>query len=465
MTDWFPPFVMDDYQVEGRDFLANNGRTFTMLPVGAGKTSVVLSAARELDVMSMNVLCSGNALWAWYRQAHQWLPKEMTDRCIVMEHMNAEQRARAWNDPYWRLRIAKVGTFRVDYDRISTVPTLVVGDECQKWLRKRTSKTAEQIVEYFNATKYAALTSGTGISRGRQDFYPALQALRPKRFKSYWRFVNQYMYTVRGQFGMEILGPRNTDSFREVTADTIFRPKSPVVLPEILRDRLYVEMTDAQANMYNSLKEQMYYYLSSGELLLTQNTLSLLTRARQVLCCPKILDPGINTCGAGIEGVLDHMEEDSDRQHCVWFTPFVDAIPYMQQALHAKGYEHQVVFQHGMDMSDIGEREEIFRSNPKCVAICSTMYAQSYELETGNPAYHIGYSFNPDDNEQAEGRLRRRTTLRNAINSFYVFNVGTLDERGLDILGRKYLNTRVDVRDAHGLRDLLDTQKVTNYSH
>lgn len=458
MSDWKPPFVMDDYQVEGRDFLANNGRTFTMLPVGAGKTCVVLSAARELGIKTLTVLCSGNALWTWYRQCHEWLPPEITSRTCVIEKMNVEQRKRAWNDPYHRLIIGKVGTFRRDYEHIGSVPTMVAGDECQKFLRNRARVTTQNIVEYFNATKYAALTSGTGISRGRQDFYPALQALRPDRFKSYWRYVNQYMYTNRSPFGMEILGPRNTPQFREVTADTIFRPKSAVILPEIIRSRLSVEMHPIQAKMYNELKERMFVYLESGELLLTQNTLALVTRLRQILCCPKILDPSIPTYGAGIENALDHMDEEDDRVHCVWFTPFTDAIPYMREALMKAGHPEPVIFRHGMDMYELAEAEERYRNNPKCQAICSIMYAQSYELETGNPAYFIGYSFNPDDNEQGEGRLRRKTTQRNSINSYYLHNLNTYDDRCLDILGRKTLNTRVDVSDAHGLKYILGVE-------
>lgn len=455
--EWSDPFELADYQQEGESFLIENGRTFIALPVGAGKTCIPLKASRAMDVSSITVLCLGNSLWTWYRQIKQWRPD--LGEPIVIEKMTPQKRIQVWNDPRIKVIIAKVGTFRQDYDKIKFSPTMMIADECQKYMRNRNSKIAQMVIEYAEVCKYAVFTTGTGVSRGRQEFFPALQALRPGRFTSYWRFVNQFCHTHRGQFGMEILGPRNTEQFRERTADTVFRPSCPVILPEIARQSLYCEMTPVQAKFYQQLSTEMWAHINGGEsLLVTQNVLALCTRLRQILTCPKILDPSLPEYGGGIEAALDHMAEEDDRSHCVWFTPFVDAIPYMQERLALAGRHQTVVFQHGMDMEDLKNAEATFRAEPDCVAICSIMFSQSFELESGNPAYFIGYSFNPDDNEQAEGRLRRKTTQRSTINSYYLHNMGTYDDRVLDVLSRKTLNTRVDVRDMHAIHKILDTQ-------
>jgi hypothetical protein len=295
-------------------------------------------------------------------------------------------------------------------------------------------------------------TTGTGVSRGRQDFYPALQALRLKRFKSYWRFVNTFTFVTRTPFGFDIGGARNTQQFRNETADTILRLSQPITgLPEIIRQPFPVEMTPVQAKMYRGMADDMYLFLEQGGLVAASNTLVQLTRLRQLLICPKIIDPNCKSYGGGIEGILDHMDEEEDRRHSVIFTPFTDAIPYISEAFKAKGYGKQIIFQRGMDSNDLINAENYFRGNPDSIAIVSLMFAQSFELETGNPAYFLGYSFDPTDNEQGEGRLRRKTTSRKYVNAYYTQNLGTYDEKMLDIVNRKTLNTRIDVNDMHAL--------------
>lgn len=453
---WVDPFEPDDYQNEGVDFFIKYGRMLCALPVGSGKSCIPLKASRSMDVKSITIICSGNALYTWVRQVTLWRP-DLAQAMVVVEHMNKAQRKAVWDQPLWKVVIITAKTFQRDFDDglIHNVPTLAIGDECQKFMRRNGSKTSDAVITYFSATKYAAFLTGTGASRGRQEFFPVLRALRPTQFTSYWRFVSQWCYTHRGPFGTEIAGPKDTPKFREVTANTIFRPSTTPKLPPISRSAIPVEMTALQAKLYHALANDMMAIMGSGQILMTPNTLALTTRLRQVLVCPKILDPEIKTYGAGLEAILDHIAEDDGRQHSVVFTPFVDAIPFIQERLRIAGITDHIIFQHGMDSNALKEGEEAFRERPGSIAIVSILFAQSFELETGQGAYFLGHSFNPDDNEQAEGRLRRKTTKLDSVPAYYVQNLGTYDERSLSILDRKTLNTRVDIRDLHGLRWLI----------
>lgn len=460
------PFEPRDYQIEGIAHLLRYRRALIPLPGGTGKSYIPMKASKELKVGSITILCSGNALYTWVKNITLHRP-DLLDSTVVIENMTPARRHQIWKDPKVKVIIAKARSFHYDWPHVTLAPSLLILDEPQKFMRKRLgnskkpSPTIQAIHEYAQQIPNVAVLTGSPESKGRQDLFPILQLLHPYKYPSYWRYVNQYLQVVRGPFGMEIEGPINTHKFREYTNSEIYRPSLPITgLPPIIRQTLPIEMQPKQRELYNTLLREMFIYKEDGSLLMTSNILAKVTRLRQILCCPKIIDPQFPEYGAGIEATLDHMAEDPDsRSHAVWFTPFTDAIPFMQERLKNEGYRKQVIFRHGMSSNDMKECEEFFRANPDSVAICSILFAQSYELETGNPGYFIGYSFDPEDNKQSEWRLRRLTTTNAFVNCYYLHNLNTYDDRQLTILSDKTLNTRVDMQDMHNLQKLLTPEQ------
>jgi len=278
--------------------------------------------------------------------------------------------------------------------------------------------------------------------------------LYPKIYTSFWKFVAQFCEVDRAQFGVQIGAPKNTEQFRTLTRNHIFRPSKPITgMPKVVRQVIPVEMDSKQEVAYKQLKEQMYLELESGNLVITQNILSQIIRLRQITCCPAILDPQLGY-GTSICTVLDHMEEDSIRKHCIWYTPYVGAISYMRDALFHAGYKKQVIFQAGMSMEELRDAEETFRSDMATQAICSISFAQSYELETASVGYFIGYDWDPVLNIQSEGRAKRGTYKFDFINMYYMLVLGTYDEKVLAGLSTKTVNTLVDMNDIQVIKTI-----------
>jgi len=445
------------HQPEAIEHLTTYKKCILPLIMGTGKTPIALLTHKRAKAFPLLILCSGNALYTWWKHIKQYYPEYLPYTRIVEKDV-ASAREAIWNDPTAEIIIAKAKTFLYDrkHGLCRRYFKAIVCDEFHRYLRKRGSQMFHLLKEYAAQAQYFWFLSGTPIWKGRQDYWPLLHILNPQKFSSYWRFVDKFCHVVRGQFGMEILGPRNTEAFRELTKGEIFRPSQPIKLPAIVRQTLPVEMYPAQAKAYNQIKDEMLLELVDGGLMVTSHLLAQITRLRQLCCCPAILDPKLGY-GAGVLAVLDHMEEAEDRQHCVWFTPFVDAIPHMQKALRMAGYEKTVVFQSGMSMRDLEEAEVSFRLDRETIAIVSIQYAQSFELETGNPGYFIGYDWYPGTNAQAEGRQRRKTRNEDdSINMFYVQNLGTYDDKMLEDLSMNTLNTQVDMNDARAIKNILN---------
>ena len=449
-------FQPREFQDEAVEFIVNNKRVLIPLPTGTGKTYIMLRGAYKLGCETYVILCSGNALYTWKKNIAKHIP-ELLPHTAVVGKMSKEGRQALYNDPNIKVLIIKFKTFAYDATIMERSPDIVLGDECHKFLRNHRSPQYKSIEKLCRRADYAVFGSATPVSKGRQQYWPVLHIINRKKFSSYWKFVGEFLHINRGQFGMDILGPKNTLAFFDRVKTHIFKPSAPIKgLPPIVRSTLPVQMTSKQLRAYKIFADQMYIMLSSGEMLISNNILAQLMRLRQLLCCPAILDPALGL-GAGIETVIDHMKEVENRKHCVWFSPFTAAMPFMENALRDIGYKNVIRFQGGMEVDELETAEVAFREDPDSIAICSIMYSQSFELETGNPAYFIGYDWDPYNNEQAEGRLRRMTTKREHVDSFYAHCLGTVDDRLLEVCGQKVSNTRVDMQNFQAIQKVFLT--------
>lgn len=458
MTWQAGPFEPLPFQNEAVEHCVKWGRVLIPLPTGTGKTYIALKGGTELQAKRILVLCSGNALFTWKKNFLLHRP-DLADQIAVISKMSAAERIVAYRTK--NVIVMRVKTFA--YDKLEDYSfDLIIGDECHKYMRSHKSLQFKTIEKICKRTRWLIFLSATPVSKGRQEYWPLLNVCRPKEFKSYWGFVSRYLIVMQGQFSKEIVGPQNTIAFREAVKSICFIAQSPITgLPKIVRSTIPIEMESRQERFYRQFEEDMFIEKSDGGILMASTILAKITRLRQLLCCPAIIDPALGL-GAGILAILDHMAEDPEkRHHCVWFTPFIDAIPFMRYALRDAGYLSVVAFQSGMELDELQEAEMHFRENDSAVAICSIMYAQSYELETGYPAYFCGYSWDPYDNMQGEGRLARLTTKRDHINSYYIQNMNTVDDRLLIVNGHKVSNTKIDMRNIPVIKTLFGPKDST----
>lgn len=442
------------YQHEAAEFLVQRKRIALGDPPGTGKTLSTLMGLQRLGALNKGlvVLAPTNALFTWRNELSKWYGDVVEDPIHVV-HGIASKRAKLWASS--GIHITTYESFQNDVAK-GLVPTPLVNalvlDEIHRKIRRRKTKRFEFFKQYLQHARIVALLSGTLVRDGAQDLWPILHMLAPREFPSYWAFVREHCFVEDTPWGgPDIIGVRDKEKLKRVIASRVmYRPKR-VLLPELppkTRQPLLVEMQPKQRKMYETLERDMWLQLTGGAgMVLAPTPLSVLTRLRQVLICPRILDQAPSVpYGAGIETILDHVEE-RDEGHFVVFTPFTKAIPHLAEYLKRRLLLPEVfVFQGGMKPEEVARNERVFKTS-EGVAIISIDFAQSFNLETCSLGYFLGYSYNPDDNIQAEDRLWRMTSQR-GVNIYYLQHRGTIEEHILrGIIDGKFRSSEDVLKD------------------
>ena len=192
--------------------------------------------------------------------------------------------------------------------------------------------------------------------------------------------------------------------------------------PEGLRVPIDAFMTPQQDRIYQDLTEDMIAILETGEMIVAPSPMGILLKLRQLLCCPRILDPDLGM-GGGFELILERLE---DEPHVVIFVPFRLACVFVCDALREKGYDVDIL-RGGTSPEELMDITEKFRQE-KSIIVCTIAYAESFDLETCATSYFLGYDFNIDPNRQAEGRTQRAISEHKFVTWNYIRHRGTVDD-------------------------------------
>jgi hypothetical protein len=162
-------------------------------------------------------------------------------------------------------------------------------------------------------------------------------------------------------------------------------------------------MSKQQHEILNQLQADMIVELGE-KMIVTPNALALLTRCLQIAVSPRLLFPEADL-GGPIEWLRDRVAEDP---HTVIFCPFKAGLSVMEDALIRDNYPPKEIFElkGGTSPEDINERVAAWKAC-RGVMLCTIDFAQSFDLDTTDTAYMLGFDWDPNDNYQAEGRLRR----------------------------------------------------------
>lgn len=454
MNQLEPEFV---YQGFVRQKVVRKGRTAVIAVPGAGKTRPIIDALVELGLVngglgtmfpkgSILVMCSGPAVATWKRQIPQWANIEgLEDRIYIVKGSAVKRRA------MWLHASVKPGIFIInfsifwrDYKTIKTLRwAAIIADEYHKAMRSRKSATYGYFKSMTLHSDVMILATGSIISKDPTSMFTAFQLVAPKVFTSYWKFVETYCIVNASQFGTEILGVKNVEALHAIM-DRYFAyvPEDVIAdqLPEGLRTVMDVEMDDEQEEIYQGLAQEMIGMMEEGDVMIIASTvLSQLIKLRQLLCCPRALDPSLGM-GAGFEAIMDTLE---DEPHIVIFVPFRDACTEITKELCARGYDAHAI------MGGIGNEEQdkevrYFREH-QSIIVCTIAYAESFDLETCKNSFFLGYS-HLDANKQAEGRTRRAISAHEFVKWRYIKYDRTIDEVALLNLQQSAANVRKIMR-------------------
>lgn len=413
-------------------------RTAVIAPPGAGKTRPVIEGLDELGCFekSMLIICSGPAIPAWFRQIPLWLDApEVRDEIFVVQGNRAD-RMDMWQQAAQFERgiyITNFNLFYRDFGAIQATPwNTVVADEYHKVMRSHQAvntktgkaKTFGLFKRLTRHTPNLVLTTGSLMRRDASSMFTAFQSIAPKTFTSYWRYVNQFCFVDDTGFGKRVGGVRNAQQLRDMMDRFFAYIPSEVVadqLPEGRRLPIMVDLTKEQFSIYKDIEHEMMAEVGDT-IIVTPTIFSKITRLRQLLCCPKILDPSLGM-GAGYEAIVDRLDQ---QDHVAIFVPFRPACDYIAEDLKKKGYKNVFILRGGVDHVEQAKLTQQFRET-RGIVVGTIQYAESFDLETCDTSYFLGYDLTVDQNEQAEGRTRRAISEHKFVTWNYIKTDTSID--------------------------------------
>lgn len=414
---------------------------------GMGKTVVYLSVGLHGEPEHVIVICPTNAMAAQRREILRHFPF-YADKFVIVRGQS-HQRHKQWRTPNARIFICTMATFQSDIGKRtlrrgsdatseSIVPAWVHSssgldslhiDEFHKYIRRR-SKTWEALKGL--QPQRLIPDSGSPVSSGPHELWPALHLVDRKKWSSYWRYVETFCDTIEGWGGRgkEILGPKNVEAWRNAIApDVFYRKKDPRDYPPKSRFLVDVELPDWQRKLHDDLRDKLIAISEDSDAIIVAKTkLDALYRARIGLICPKALDESFDV-GAGIEFIADDAE---DLDHFVVTTPFRAPVPHLKDYLESKGRKVWILMGGlGIDPDTQDRIINEFESQGGAL-IQTTKYATSYEFINGpEHNYCLGYEYDPEDNKQAEDRFQRLSSTRPSFH-WYLRFLNTYDEDLID---------------------------------
>jgi len=433
------------FQVEDAEFGAAQGSIVWGHRTGLGKTFISLMAlSKWKDANKILIVGTLSSMAQWSRIMGEWVGIAP----IFMQ---------GGGDPDWKAFLkCTSGVYMCTYPTFRMLMKATQGrvgmdvlieDELHRMMRSRGTQIYSATLRAdFN--HYMGL-SATWASRGPQDLWPVLHLINKRTFPSYWRFVDTFCFTEVGTFGKEIFGVRNPEALRTMLHSRYLRMRTWGEVGRQFRDSdddpvirrvVKVPMSRQQKKFLADLDTEMMVDFE-GERVITPSSLAMLTRSLQIAISPRTLMEGPKVeLGAPIEWLLERIEQDP---HTVVFCPFKSGLDVLQQALIKGGYDRGIYNLRGGIRSDkINDIVAAWKSE-KGLMLCTIDFAQSFDLDTTDTAYMLGFDWDPNDNMQAEGRLRRLDSIiQSPCLVRYIIPEGSCYEAVQEVVNGKVVNTK-----------------------
>lgn len=448
-----------EFQYQGyiRKKIVEQKRLGVLSKPGSGKTRPIIDALVELGRIyppgageykfpygSILIICTGSAVPTWTRQIPLWTNDPGIEDWIYTVSGKKHLRISHWTgaiDGGVGIYVINSSIFWRDYGMIMRVKwAAVVADEYHKFmLRRKPGKTFKLFRSLTRHVEVVIPATGSSLRKNPSSMWTLFNIIDPQLFRGYWKFVQKWCIVDDYGFGQQIIGLKNVEGFKALVDEYHAYVPAEVVaeqLPDGRRQPMYVEMTPSQAKVYNDLNEEMIAILEDT-IVVAANPLVKILKLRQLLCCPRIIDPSLDM-GGGFEAIVDQLDVTP---HCVIFVPFRAATDLIHDELKRRGYDDVWIIRGGITGEEQTERIGWFKESSGII-VCTIAYAESFDLETCATSYFLGYDYSLDVNQQAEGRTQRAISAHEFVTWNYLRYNGTIDEHFLETLSADLRNTK-----------------------
>ena len=381
------------YQRVDVEFLTMRKNAAVFNEQRTGKTPTTLLAVKSRMNKGI-IVCPAGLKLNWSREAQAWINRSST---VVSGTKKRRTRLyKEFAEADRGILILSYETLRSDLTLVDMPYDVLIVDEAHR-LRNYRTKQSGAVYDIAEQAKHVFALTGTPAVNHPADIFGILKLLRPKKYTSYWNFVERYFGYEQSRFGREVLRlkPHMVEEFTDVLDTVSVQRKRVDVMkwiPPIVQRQIPLELSDVQTRYYKQLMET-YRYDDN----VVPNAVALLTRLRQVC-----LNPGLITeKDSSPKG--DFIKEyisDNDESVLVFssFTSFLNKLhSEIPDSVLLTGEQTQAEKQAAVDKMQKGEAK-VMLANVVAGGL-------GWTLDKVDTIIFTDKSFNPINNEQAQDRI------------------------------------------------------------
>lgn len=410
------------------------------------------------------IICQKGGLSVWYRHLRSFGVAD--NRILVIDpkdrtKFEKELANGAWNFDYYVCHndvLAKLED--INKGTVAKPHILwqhVIADEAQLFKNMKAARTRE--LKKLKANVKTAL-SGTPADNKPQDIFSILQWLYPRKYTSYWRFVEEYMNIDVGYSGYRvILGPKldKIPKLHDELEPFYIRRTLPDVresMPPKTYSTIEVELYPKQRKMYDEMRDWQIARLgdSDDQELIAPYAISVHQRLQQMALGTVSLDWSdmeagktdgprvkIGTPSSKLDAVMELVETNSD-ESLVIFTQFIGMADLVEAECKRKGISTSKITANVTNQSVRDDAVAAFQSGESRVFVGTIGAAgTTITLNRAHTAIFMDRHWNPSKNAQAEDRIYRIDNDDTPVQIIDIVARDTIDEYRLAAIGTKAL--------------------------
>jgi len=445
------------YQRDDVEFLLDKQRAIDGNPMGLGKTIEALAVLEQLNLKHTLIVCKHAYINEWFNQVTDWIGKD----CLT-----------PWEGPRDKLdglNLAGPPYVCINYDllarrnyflQLKQVPwQAIVFDEAHKIKNHKADRTKNAYL-LGHKVPYIYHLTGTPIQNSPADLFPLFHLIKPRDYSNYHAWIN--MFCVMEEQEIWMRGP-NGKPFSRIVRNIVQGERNHVEelnvllhmymcrhekrdvmpnLPPKQRRTIPVEL-GAERKQYETMQDELFAMLDSGETVKSVNVAAQLVRLRQICLEPNLLsteDAKIATPSNKTQALLD-LIDDADEKVLV-FSFFEQYIRLLSKVLTERKIKH-VTITGKRSPTENSLSEKQFQSDPEtrvCMGTVGSM-GECWTLTEAKIVVFTDLFWNPAINEQCEdrswGRVNKGLGQSDKTLIVDLFNINTVEEHVHEVVRRK----------------------------
>lgn len=414
------------YQQTDLEKLKELPRGLNRNPMGLGKCVEALALCEELGTRHNLIVCKKTMIGEWFYQIDTWLDGD----CLTPHDNNQYDHRLAGLD------LASPRFVCVNYEMISMPKyrnllldvkwDMIIFDEAHH-LKNHEAKRTKNAYLLVSGKPRVLFMTGTPIRNTPLDLFPLFRMMNPREYHNWRQWRDWFCVVEEDEIWMRpasggkpqprlikriVPGTKNEEQLRQLLSlYSVYNEKSDVMpqLPPKQYRQIPVEL-GSERTQYETMKEEYFAILNSGEEITAPKAIAQMTRLRQICLDPNTLlpePPRASTPSNKTLTLLDVIDETDGK--LVVFTYFERYASILCSVLEEKGIPYTTITGQ-IKGSDRLQAELAFQNDLNVKVIVGTIGAmgEGLTLTAADTVVFTDLFWTPSVNEQCEDRVHGR---------------------------------------------------------